>query len=66
MIRRLEKAEAELEGLRVSENQITAQYRSGRISKDAYESISRDYTKRMEKARETVDTVIVTLREEAR
>jgi hypothetical protein len=66
MMRRLEKAEAELEGLRVSENQITTQYRSGRISKDAYQSLSRDYGKRMEKARETVDTVIVTLREEAR
>jgi hypothetical protein len=66
MIRRLEKAEAELEGLRVSDNQITTQYRSGRISKDAYESISRDYRKRIEKARETIDSVIVTLREEAR
>jgi len=66
MIRRLEKAEAELEGLRVSDNQITTQYRSGRISKDAYESLSKDYRKRIEKARETIDTVIVTLREEAR
>jgi len=66
MIRRLEKAEAELEGLRVSDNQITAQYRSGRISKDAYESLSKDYRKRIEKARETIDSVIVTLREEAR
>ena len=66
MIRRLEKAEAELEGLRVSDNQMTAQYRSGRISKDAYESISSDYKKRIEKARETIDSVIVTLREEAR
>ncbi|WP_455368607.1 hypothetical protein [[Eubacterium] cellulosolvens] len=66
MIRRLDKAEAELEGLRVSENQITTQYRSGRISKDVYESLSKDYGKRMEKARETVDSVIVTMREEAR
>lgn len=66
MIRRLEKAEAELEGLRVSDNQITAQYRSGRISKDAYESLSKDYRKRIEKARETIDSVIVTFREEAR
>jgi hypothetical protein len=66
MIRRLEKAEAELEGLRVSDNQITSQYRSGRISKDAYESLSKDYRKRIEKGRETIDTVIVTLREEAR
>jgi ribosome-binding protein aMBF1 (putative translation factor) len=66
MIRNVEKAEAELEGLRVSDNQITTQYRSGRISKDAYESISKDYKKRIEKARETIDSVIVTLREEAR
>jgi hypothetical protein len=66
MIRRLEKAEAELEGLRMSDNQITTQYRSGRISKDAYESLSKDYRKRIEKARETIDSVIVTVREEAR
>ncbi len=66
MIRRLDKAEAELEGLRVSEDQITTQYRSGRISKDAYESLSKDYRKRIEKARENIDGVIVTLREEAR
>lgn len=66
MIRRLDKAEAELEGLRVSDNQITTQYRSGRISKDAYESLSRDYRKRIEKARETIDIAIVTLREETR
>ena len=66
MIRRLDKAEAELEGLRMSDNQITTQYRSGRISKDAYESLSRDYRKRIEKARESIDIVIVTLREETR
>lgn len=66
MIRRVEKAEAELEGLRVSDNQITTQYRSGRINKDVYESLSKDYKKRIEKARETIDSVIVTLREEAR
>jgi hypothetical protein len=66
LIRRLEKAEAELEGLRVSQDQITTQYRSGHISKDAYESLSKDYRKRLEKARENIDSVIVTLREEAR
>ena len=50
----------------MSDNQITTQYRSGRISKDAYESLSRDYRKRIEKARETIDITIVTLREETR
>jgi len=64
--RRLERAESEIDALRASEIQMTNQYRTGRISKDVYESLTRDLRKRMEKAKETVDSIIVTLREETR
>jgi len=64
--RRLEKAESEVDALRASENQITAQYRAGRISKGVYESLLSDLRKRIEKAKATVDSIIVTLREETR
>jgi len=66
MARRLEKAEGEVDALRASEEQITGQYRSGRISKDVYESLVKDLRKRIEKAKQTVDSLIVTLREESR
>lgn len=64
--RRLERAESEIDALRASEVQMTNQYRSGRISKDVYESLTSDLRKRMEKAKETVEGIIVTLREETR
>jgi chromosome segregation ATPase len=64
--RRLERAESEIDALRASEIQMTNQYRTGRIGKDVYESLTRDLRKRMEKAKETVDSIIVTLREETR
>jgi hypothetical protein len=66
MARRLEKAEGEVDALRASESQITSQYRSGRISKEVYESLVSDLRKRIEKAKDTVDRTIITLREEVR
>ena len=66
MARRLEKAEGELEALGVSESQIMAQYRAGRIGREVCESLLRDLRKRTERAKATVDSIIVTLREEAR
>jgi SMC interacting uncharacterized protein involved in chromosome segregation len=66
MTRRLEKAEGEVDALRASESQITSQYRSGRISKEVYESLVSDLRKRIEKAKDTVDRTIITLREEIR
>lgn len=66
MARRLEMAEGEVDALRASEAQIISQYRAGRITKEVHESLTRDMRKRIEKAKETVDSIIVTLREEIR
>ncbi len=66
MVRKIEKAESELEALRVSKFQIRSQYRSGRIVKDAYLSIISDTEKRVDKIRETLDALLITFREEAR
>ncbi|MEM4251843.1 MAG: hypothetical protein QW828_08430, partial [Candidatus Bathyarchaeia archaeon] len=60
--RRLERAESEIDALRASETQLTNQYRTGRISRQVYESLRSDLRKRMDKAKETIDSIIVTLR----
>ncbi len=64
MVQKLDKAEGEFEAARVSESQIRAQYRAGRISKESYETITRDMRRRLEKAREAIDSAIISLREE--
>jgi chromosome segregation ATPase len=66
MIRQIEKAESELEAFRASKFQVRNQYRSGRIVKDAYHSIISDMDKRASKAQETLYSLLITLREEAR
>ena len=66
MIRSFEKAESELEAVRVSKFQVRNQYRSGRIVKDAYNSIISDMDKRASKAQDTLFSLLITLREEAR
>jgi hypothetical protein len=66
MITRMEKAEAEIEANRLGEEHFRTQYRSGKMSKDAYERALDDLNKRIDKAREVIDTSLVTLREEAR
>jgi hypothetical protein len=66
MILRMEKAEAEIDANRMSEEHFRSQYRSGRISKEAYEGALADLSKRIDKAREVIETGLVTLREEAR
>ncbi|WP_455286454.1 hypothetical protein [[Eubacterium] cellulosolvens] len=66
VILRMEKAEAEIEANRLGEEHFRTQYRSGRISKEAYERTLEDLSRRVDKAREVIDTSLVTLREEAR
>lgn len=65
MISRLDKAEAELQAAKVSESQIRGQYRSGLLTKEAYETVVNDLRRRADKAKETIDSVTITLREEA-
>jgi hypothetical protein len=66
MLRRLERAEAELQVLRSSLSDLKNQYRGGRISRELYDSLSADSQRRKEKGQQTIDNVIIGLREEAR
>ena len=66
IILRMEKAEAEIDANRLGEEHFKAQYRAGKISKEAHDRALDDLNRRVEKAREVIDTSLVTLREEAR
>ena len=66
MILRMEKAEAEIDANKLGEDHFRSQYRAGRISKEAHDRALDDLRRRMDKARETIETSLVTLREEAR
>jgi hypothetical protein len=66
MLTRMEKAEAEIEANRLGEEHFKTQYRSGKMSKEAYERALDDLNKRIDRAREVIDTSLVTLREDAR
>ena len=66
MIRKMDKAEAEIDGARASEAQVRTQYRSGKINKEVYETVLSDSKKRIAKARETIESAAINLREEAR
>jgi hypothetical protein len=66
MIMRMEKAEAEIDANRLGEEHFKTQYRSGKMSKEAYERALNDLNKRIDKARELVETSLITLREDAR
>ena len=66
LIRRIDRAEAEIETSRPSINQVKAQYRAGKMTREAYDSMVNDITKRIDRAEETMETVLITLREEAR
>jgi hypothetical protein len=66
LIRRIDRAEAEIHVSRSSLNQVRGQYRSGRITREAYDSVTNDLNKRVDRSEETVETILITLREEAR
>ncbi len=66
VIRKIEKSESEIEALRMNKFQLRGQYRSGRIIKDAYESLISDIDRKINKAEETLEGLLITLREEAR
>ncbi len=66
MIKRLERAEADIQVVRTTSADLRNQYRSGRIARELYESLISDLAKRKEKAQQTMDTIVINLREEAR
>jgi hypothetical protein len=66
MIKRLERAEADIQVVRSTSADLRNQYRSGRIARELYESLISDLAKRKEKAQQTLDTIVINLREETR
>jgi len=66
MIKRLERAEADIQVVRTTSADLRNQYRSGRIARELYESLISDLAKRKEKAQQTMDTIVINLREETR
>lgn len=66
MIKRIERAEVELNVIKTTANDLRSQYRSGKISRDLYESLNADLVRRKQKAEQTIDTIIINLREEIR
>jgi hypothetical protein len=66
MIKKLERAEAEFQVIRTTAADLKNQNRSGKISRDLYDSLNSDLVRRKEKAQQTIDTIIINLREEIR
>ena len=66
MVRRVERAEADLQAVRVSIADLRNQYRAGRMEKQLYESLTADLERRKIRNRQTIDGVMITLREEVR
>ncbi|HZY95376.1 MAG TPA: hypothetical protein VFE98_11075 [Candidatus Bathyarchaeia archaeon] len=66
MIRRIERSEAELQVVRSTSIDIRNQNRSGRMSRELYESLSNDLVRRKQRAQQAIDTILINLREEIR
>jgi len=64
MMRRIEIAEAELEGIEAGLRRTETRYRRGEISTAAYHKLLEDYYRRRERARTTIDGIILRLKEE--
>ncbi len=66
LIRRIDRAEAEIDSSRASINQVRGQYRAGKTTRETYDALMNDISKRIDRAEETLETTLITLREEAR
>jgi len=66
MIKRMARAEAELQQVKTSLADLKNQNRAGRISRELYDQLSSDLFKRKARAQQTIDNIIIGLREEAR
>ncbi len=66
MMRQIEVAETMLEGAEADIRKVEARYRRGEISKGAYNRLLREYHRRRERAKTTIDGVLLRLREEIR
>jgi len=65
-IKRIERAEAELQQVKTSLADLKNQNRTGRISRDLYEQLSGDLSRRKTRAQQAIDNIIIDFREEAR
>ncbi len=66
IIRGIEVAETELEGLEEDIERITVRRRRGELSSEAYNRLLEDYNRRMERAKTTIRGYLLRLREEIR
>ena len=66
MIKRIERAEVELNVIKTTATDLRNQNRSGKISRELYESLNADLIRRKQRAEQTIDTIIINLREEIR
>jgi hypothetical protein len=66
IVRGIEIAETELEGLEEDIRRITARRRSGELSSEAYHRLLEDYHRRSERAKTTIKGYLLRLREEIR
>jgi chromosome segregation ATPase len=63
ILRELDIAEAELEGVEAEEKRVEARYRSGNLTLDAYRRLQDQLNKRREKAKTTIDGALLRLSE---
>ncbi len=66
LIRRIDRAEADSEASRASTDQVRSQYRAGKITRETYDTVMNDISKRIDRAESVLETILITLREEAR
>ncbi len=66
LIRRIDRAEAESQASRASTDQVRSQYRAGKITRETFDTVMNDISKRIDRAESVVETILITLREEAR
>ena len=65
-IRRMEVAETEIETARAGIRRLEVRYRREEISKDAFERLADEYEKRIDRAKTTIDDVVMDLKGEIR
>jgi chromosome segregation ATPase len=63
ILKDLDIAEAELEGIEAEERRATARYRAGAYTLDAYRRMQEQYNKRRGKAKTTIESAILRLSE---
>jgi len=66
IMRQIEVAETMLEGVETDIRRVEARYRRGEISKGAYRRLLEEYHRRRERAKITIDGVLLRFREEIR